>query len=72
MSAQNASNLSWKANLDKTTVSGATASVEISVEVFRLEGPLNNPVHQLTEIFILIQEGNSWLITSPTDLYWIN
>jgi hypothetical protein len=72
MSAQNASGVSWKATLDKAAVTGSTANVQISVEVFRPGGPLSNPVHTLTEIFLLTQEGNSWLITSPTDLYWLN
>jgi hypothetical protein len=71
MSVQNSANLSWKANLNKTTVAGDSASVEITVEVFRPGGPLSSPIHDITEVFNLTRSGNLWLIASPTDLYWI-
>ena len=70
-SAQNAANTTWKANLGKVTVKDNTASVELTVDIFRSAGPLENPIHTNTIIFLLVKSGDNWLVTSPIDLYWI-
>jgi hypothetical protein len=70
-SAQNVSNNTWKANLGKTSLQGDTASVEIILEVFTSGGPFGNPIRSNTIIFFLKKTGNTWLISSPTDLYWL-
>ena len=69
-SALNANN-AWKAELGKTTLQGKNASVEIILEVFVSGGPFGNPIRTQNVIFSLTQSGNRWLITSPTDLYWL-
>ncbi|MFC1910191.1 hypothetical protein ACFLXC_02710 [Chloroflexota bacterium] len=67
-----AANSTWKASLGKTTVTGTNnASVEIMVEVFRSSGPFENPVRSNTVTFFLQKHNDKWLITSPTDLYWV-
>ncbi len=71
MSAQNAANNTWKANLGKVTETGTTANVEVTVEVFRPEGPFGNPVNTHNVTFFLKKAGTGWLITSPLDLYWL-
>ncbi len=71
MSAQNAANNTWKANLGKVTETGNTATVDVSVEVFRPSGPFGNQVSTNNVTFFLKQAGNSWLITAPLDLYWL-
>ena len=71
MSAQNANSTTWKADLGKVTETGSTASVEVTVEVFRPQGPFGSPVSTHNVTFLLQKSGNNWLITTPTDLYWI-
>jgi hypothetical protein len=70
-SAQHLSNNTWKANLGKISLEGETASVEIILEVFTSGGPFGNPIRTDTIIFFLKKVDNDWLITSPTDLYWL-
>jgi hypothetical protein len=71
MSAQNTANITWKANLGKVTQTGNTASVEIIVDVFRAQGPFGSPINSHNLTFFLQKNGANWLITAPTDLYWI-
>jgi hypothetical protein len=71
MSAQNANDATWKANLGKVTETGSNSSVEITVEVFRPQGPFGSPVNTHNVTFFLQKTGSNWLITAPTDLYWI-
>ena len=70
-SAQNAANLSWRATLGQTVVSGDNATVGVKVEVFRSGGLFDNPIHTNNFTFSLKKVNNTWLITSPTELYWI-
>jgi hypothetical protein len=71
MSAQNAAKNTWKANLETTVVSGNTATVSLTVEVFRTRGLFENPVSTNTVTFSLQKEGTGWSITSPIDVYWV-
>jgi hypothetical protein len=71
MSAQNNANSAWKASLGTVNESGTTATVEITVEVFRAGGPFNNAVNSHTVSFFLKKTGAEWLITAPLDLYWL-
>ena len=65
------SSSSWKASLGKTTVTGNQATVNIVVSVFTPSGPFSDPVRTNNVSFILQKSGDSWLITSPTYVYWI-
>ena len=71
MSAQNAASNTWKANLGKVTETGSTATVDVSVEVFRPSGPFGNQVNTNNVTFFLKKVGSGWLITAPLDLYWL-
>jgi hypothetical protein len=71
MTTQYAGNSTWKANLGKVTILGATANVEIIVDHFRPEGPFGNPVNTNNLTFFLKTVDSKWLITSPLDLYWL-
>jgi hypothetical protein len=70
-SARNTGNVAWKATLGRTSITGNKATVEVNIEVFRPAGPFDNPVHTNNITFALTQEGDRWLITTPTDLFWI-
>ena len=64
-------NSTWKAGIVKSTVRENDATVEVSVEVFRADGPLANPVNTNRVTFLLQKENGKWLINSPVDLYWL-
>ena len=70
-SVQQSANSTWKADLGKVTISGDTASVTITIDVFREEGRLGNPVNTHDMTFMLKKADTGWLIISPTDLYWL-
>jgi hypothetical protein len=70
-SAQYAANSTWKANLGKVIVTGDTANVAVTIDTFRPGGPFGNPVNTNNMTFFLKKAGTSWLINSPTDLYWL-
>jgi hypothetical protein len=61
----------WKATLGKTTLNGDNASVEVSIDTFRPEGPFTDPIRNRLIIFQLAKIDGKWLITSPTYTYWI-
>lgn len=71
MSTQNSNNSAWKANLGKVNINGDNATVEVMIDIFSPGGPLANPVRTNTMTFILNKTASSWLIISPTDLYWL-
>jgi hypothetical protein len=71
MSAQNAGNITWRANLGKVSTSGDNANVETIIDTFRPNGPFGNPVNSHNVTFFLKKVGSNWLITSPMDLYWL-
>lgn len=71
MNVRNNSNNTWKASLGAVKITGDSATVEVMIDVFRPGGPFANPVNTNNETFILKKTGPSWLITSPTYLYWL-
>jgi len=71
MSAQYTGKSTWKANLGKVNLSGATASVDVIIDSFQPNGPFGNPINSHTVTFFLKKIEANWLITSPTDLYWL-
>ena len=62
---------SWKASLGTATVTGSEARVNIIISVFAPGGPFSDPVRTNTVLFTLKRSGESWLITSPTYVYWL-
>ena len=62
---------SWKASLGAITVSGNQATVEIIMSVFSPGGPFSDPIRTNNVTFTLTKTGNTWLITSPTYVYWL-
>ena len=61
----------WKVTLGKSAVKGSEATVDVVVDVFRPGGPFDNPVSTQRVTFFLKQEGTSWKITSPWDVWWL-
>jgi hypothetical protein len=61
----------WKATLGETTQNDDSASVEVSIDKFRPEGPFADPVRNQLIIFRLAKIDGRWFITSPTYVYWI-
>jgi len=61
----------WKATLLKTTQNGYSASVEVSIDKFRPEGPFSGMTGNQLITFQLAKIEGRWLITSPTYVYWI-
>ena len=70
-SVQNALRNSWKATLEQATINGDSANVQISVEIFSPGAPFSNPIRNQSVTFMLQRIQGAWLITSPTDLYFI-
>jgi len=61
----------WKVTLGKSAVTGSEATVDVVIDVFRAGEPLENPVSTHHVTFFLKQEGTSWKITSPWDVWWL-
>jgi len=64
-----------KVTLEKSTVTGNEATVDVMVDIFRASEPFENPpfenpVYTQHVTFFLKQEGTSWKITSPTYVGW--
>jgi hypothetical protein len=72
-STQNSRNStsSWTASIVKSTVNDDNASVDVVIEVFRPNGPLNDPVSSNNVTFLLQKAGDVWLIQQPIDLWWL-
>jgi hypothetical protein len=70
-SAQGSANNAWKASLGKVSETGNDASVEVNIEVFTPNGPFGNAIHNNVITFFLKKTGAKWLITAPTDLYFL-
>jgi hypothetical protein len=68
-SAQGLQDTAWKANLVKVTLTGDTARVEVSIQSFRAGGGLDSSTYSRDVTFSLKKQGQSWLITSPRDIY---
>jgi len=71
MSVRNNSDTTWKASLGAVKITGDSATVDVMIDVFRPGGPFANPVNTNNETFVLKKAGSSWLIISPTYLYWL-
>jgi hypothetical protein len=71
MSNQNSNNSTWKAELVGVKFNGDSASVTVMIDIFSPGGPLANPVRTNTMTFILNKTASSWMIITPTDLYWL-
>jgi hypothetical protein len=61
----------WKVTLGKSVVNDSQATVDVVVDIFRPGGPFENPVRTNQITFFLIEEGTSWKITSPLDVWWL-
>lgn len=63
--------VSWRAVLNDTTITGDTAQVNITVYVFRPSGPFADPVNTNTISFALRKEDGAWRIMYPVDPWWL-
>jgi len=61
----------WKATLGKTTQNGDNATVEVTIDTFQTRGLFENPLRSQQIVFQLSNIDGTWLITSPTYIYWI-
>jgi len=61
----------WRATLGKTVQNGGYATVDVMIETSYPGGMMSGSQSNLPITFDLTETGNSWLITSPTDIYWI-
>jgi hypothetical protein len=61
----------WRATLGKTVQNGSYATVEVMIETSYPGGLMSSSQSNLPVTFDLTETGNSWLITSPTYIYWI-
>jgi hypothetical protein len=65
-------NNAYRATLLNTSVSGTSATVNVSIDVFRGSGGLfKNPVSSSVVSFSLQNIGGAWKITNPTFVWWI-
>ena len=61
----------WRATLGKTVQNGNYATVDVAIETSYPGGMMSSSQSNLPVTFDLTETGNSWLITSPTYIYWI-
>ena len=61
----------WRATLGKTVQNGGYATVEVLIETSYPGGMMSSSQSNLPVTFDLTETGNSWLITSPSYIYWI-
>jgi hypothetical protein len=61
----------WRATLGKTVQNGNYATVDVAIETSYPGGMMSSSQSNLPVTFDLSETGNSWLITSPTYIYWI-
>ena len=66
-----ASQTGWRATLGKTVQNGNYATVEVMIETSYPGGVMSSSQYNMPITFDLTETGNSWLITSPTYIYWI-
>jgi hypothetical protein len=60
-----------QATLDKVVQNGNFATIDVSVTTSFPGGLAGGSQYSQTITFDLAKTGNSWLITSPTNTYWI-
>ncbi len=68
---QTSSQTVWEATLGKTMQNGDYATTEITIDIFRPGGIFGRSQSSQQITFQLTKTSNSWLITSPTYIYWI-
>ena len=61
----------WRATLGKTVQNGSYGTVDVMIETSYPGGMMSSSQSTLPVTFDLTETGNSWLITSPTYIYWI-
>jgi hypothetical protein len=61
----------WRATLEQTTQNGNDATVNVTIDTSYPNGMMNNSVYSQQINFLLSKINNSWLIVSPTNIYWI-
>jgi hypothetical protein len=61
----------WRATLGKTEQNGGYATVDVMIETSYPGGMMSSSQSNLPVTFDLTETGNSWLITSPSYIYWI-
>ena len=61
----------WKAMLGDSTINDDSATVDVIINVFRAGDLFVDPVSEYDIVFVLVKMDNSWLIESPTYIYWI-
>ena len=61
----------WRATLGKTVQTGGYATVDVMIETSYPGGVMSSSQYNMPITFDLTETGNSWLITSPTYIYWI-
>ncbi len=62
----------YKATLVRSSTSGDSATVDVSIDVFRGGmGPFNNPVSSTVIQFNLQRIDGAWKITNPTYVWWL-
>jgi hypothetical protein len=61
----------WGATLGKTVQNGGYATVEVMIETSYPGGMMSSSQSNLPVTFDLTETGSTWLITSPTYIYWI-
>lgn len=67
-----ASRPTYEARLNQTQVTGATAEVDMVIEVFgRGGGIFGDQAHSNNIVFLLKMINGAWEIYSPTDIWWM-
>jgi hypothetical protein len=66
-----ASQTGWGATLGKTVQNGTYATVTVMIETSYPGGMMSSSQSDIPVTFDLTETGNSWLITSPTYIFWI-
>ena len=61
----------WRATLGKTVQNGSYGTVDVMIETSYPGGVMSSSQYNMPITFDLTETGNSWLITSPTYIYWI-
>ena len=60
----------WKATLGQVTLNDDSASVEVTIDTFRMGGLFSDSQYTQLIIFQLSRTEGVWHITSPTYVYW--
>lgn len=61
----------WEATLGEIVQNGEDASVKITIGIFHVGASFEDQSDSLQMVFLLSKIENTWLITSPTYVYWI-